>query len=357
MVVGAGLSGATFARLAHDDGHDVTVIDRRSHVAGNAYTEIRDEQLVHVYGPHIFHCNDDETWQFVNQFATFNRYTHTVKAKGADGKLYSLPFSLQTFNEIYGVTTPAEMRSRLKDVTTRHDGDNVESWCLSHIGHDAYELLVKNYTHKMWGKEPKRLPASVIKRLPLRYTFDTDYFSDRYQGIPRDGYTSLVENMLKGVTVRVQTPFKVDMIGNYDLIVYTGPVDELCDNVLGKLRYRCIEFEHFTTDTSQGCAQLNDCTERADHTRTTEHVLFDPKRSTTLETNMLWQTREFPTSSGDPAYPSTTVSDRKRHARYVNLVKKRYPKMLLLGRLATYRYLNMNQAIAQARKMYRELKL
>lgn len=353
LVVGAGFSGATVAQqlIERGDG-DVTVIDRRDHVAGNAHTPELDDQYVHWYGPHIFHTNDDDTWAYANRFARFRRYTHQVKAIGSDDRLYSLPFSLQTFHELFGVTDPDHARQLIRDQAAPFRGrpaDNVEDWCLQNIGPSLYNVLVAGYTRKMWNRDPKDLPASVIKRLPLRFDYNVDYFDDAHQGIPEHGYTAMVGNMLQGARVFLSANGGPELFGSYDRVYYTGPLDALCGYELGKLESRALRFDRYVTDKQQGCVQLNDCRAWQPHTRTTESWLFDPKQ----RPDRVWHVRETPDPQGEPAYPVNDDRNQTLHHEYKLLVKQRFPNVVPVGRMATFRYLDMHQAIAQALKAVR----
>ncbi|MCR4716641.1 MAG: NAD(P)-binding protein, partial [Lachnospiraceae bacterium] len=245
LIVGAGLYGATFARKVKESGKTVLVIDKRNQIAGNVYTEKIDDVIVHKYGAHIFHTNSDRAWNFVNQYATFNRFTNSPVAN-YKGELYSLPFNMYTFNKIWGVVTPEEARLKIeeqKNAAGISEPRNLEEQAISLVGTDIYEKLIKGYTMKQWGRPCNELPAFIIKRLPVRFTFDNNYFNAKYQGIPVGGYTKLVENILKGIEIRLSTDYladkeKYDKLA--DKIVYTGPIDAYFDYSLGALEYRSL---------------------------------------------------------------------------------------------------------------------
>ena len=281
LVVGAGLFGATFARQAVDTGKKVLVIDKRPNIAGNVYTEKVEGIHVHKYGAHIFHTNNTEVWNYVNRFATFNRFTNSPVAN-YKGELYSMPFNMYTFNKMWGVVTPEEAAAKIEEQKKEITGEpkNLEEQAISLVGRDIYEKLVKGYTEKQWGRDCKELPAFIIKRLPVRLTFDNNYFNALYQGIPTGGYTKLVENLLAGIEVQLEEDYlkdkaKWDAVA--DKVLYTGAIDAYFDFSLGNLEYRSVRFENEVLDIPnfQGNAAVNYTDRETPWTRIIEHKWFE----------------------------------------------------------------------------------
>ena len=282
LVVGAGLFGAVFAREAADAGKKVLVIDKRPNIAGNVYTEVIEKIHVHKYGAHIFHTNNKKVWDYVNRFAEFNRFTNSPVAN-YKGELYSLPFNMYTFNKMWGVVTPKEAAEKIEEQRLEAgitEPKNLEEQAISLVGKDIYEKLIKGYTMKQWGRECSELPAFIIKRLPVRLTFDNNYFNALYQGIPIGGYTKMVENMLDGIEVRLSTNY-FDNREEYDKlakkVVYTGPIDAYFDFSLGTLEYRSVRFENEVLDIPnyQGNAAVNYTDSETPYTRIIEHKWFE----------------------------------------------------------------------------------
>ena len=281
LIVGAGLYGAVFARQAADAGKKVLVIDKRSTIAGNVYTENVEGIHVHKYGAHIFHTNNKTVWEYVNRFAEFNRFTNAPVAN-YKGELYSLPFNMYTFNKMWGVVTPEEAAAKIEEQKKEagiSEPKNLEEQAISLVGRDIFEKLVKGYTEKQWGRDCKDLPAFIIKRLPVRYTFDNNYFNALYQGIPVGGYTKMVENMLDGIKVRLNTDYllhKEELNGLAEKVVYTGPIDAFFDYRLGALEYRSVRFENELLDKPnfQGNAAVNYTDRETPWTRSMEHKWF-----------------------------------------------------------------------------------
>ena len=357
LIVGAGLSGAVFARQAADAGKRVLVLEKRGHVAGNVYTEKIEGIEVHRYGAHIFHTNDARVWQYVQRFADFNRYTNSPVAN-YKGELYSLPFNMYTFNRMWGVNTPAEAAAEIerqrREAGIEHP-QNLEEQAISLVGRDIFEKLVKGYTEKQWGRDCRDLPAFIIKRLPVRLTFDNNYFDARYQGVPIGGYTAMIERMLEGIEVRVGTDYleeKAAFDSVADKVVYTGPIDAYFGHSLGALEYRCVRFEHeiLDMDNYQGNAVVNYTDRETPYTRIIEHKWFNFGRD--AEGNALPHTiisREYSREwkrGDDPYYP---VNDEKNSALY-----QRYrawadaeKNVIFCGRLAEYRYFDMDAVVAR----------
>lgn len=353
LLVGAGLSGAVIGRSLAEAGHDITIVEARDHVAGNCHTE-RDPDtgvMVHVYGPHIFHTDDAEVWKYVNSFENFLPYKNRVKTTSG-GQVYSLPINLHTINQFYGRTLrPDEAKAFIEEQadTTIEDPQTFEEQALRFVGPDLYEAFFKGYTIKQWGMSPTELPASILKRLPVRFNYDDNYFFHAFQGMPENGYTAMVERILDHpkITVHLNTTFTRDQAGDYDHVFYAGPLDGWFDYELGRLGYRTLDFERFTYDGDyQGCAVMNYGEEAVAHTRVTEHKHFSPWES--HEGSVLY--REFSRLAGPgdiPYYPIRQMDEKALLADYVALAE-RETGVTFVGRLGTYRYLDMDVTIREA---------
>mgnify|MGYP004566319009 FL=1 len=352
LIVGAGLFGAVFAREMTDAGKRCLVVDKRGHVAGNAHTETVEGIAVHRYGAHIFHTNDDAVWAYVNRFGRFNRFTNSPIANYR-GELYNLPFNMNTFHQMWGATTPAQAREEiLRQQQAVGDGEpqNLEEQAIRLVGRDIYEKLVKGYTQKQWGRPCTELPAFIIRRLPVRFTYDNNYFNARYQGIPEDGYTAVVERMLEGIEVRLDTDFlrqRQELSKLAETVVYTGPIDAYFDYRLGALEYRSLRFETevLDTDNYQGNAVVNYTDAETPYTRVIEHKHFtygtQPKTVITREYSAAWQPGD------EPYYPVNDQRNTELYRHYAALAEKE-PHTLFGGRLGAYRYYDMDQVIASA---------
>ncbi len=352
LIVGAGLYGAVCAREAVRAGKSVLVIDKRPHIAGNVYTETREDIHVHVYGAHIFHTNDRTVWNYVNQFAEFNRFTNSPVAN-FHGQLYSLPFNMYTFNKMWGVVTPQEAEAeiaRQRAAAGITEPKNLEEQAISLVGTDIYEKLVKGYTEKQWGRPCTELPAFIIKRLPVRLTFDNNYFNALYQGIPMGGYTKMVENMLSGIEVRLGVDYlanKTELDALADRVIYTGPIDAYFGYRLGNLEYRSVRFETELLDIPnfQGNAAVNYTDRETPWTRIIEHKWFEytgqPKTIISREYSSEWRPGD------EPYYP---VNDEKNSALYqqYKALANAEPKVIFGGRLGEYKYYDMDAVIAAA---------
>jgi UDP-galactopyranose mutase len=354
LIVGAGFYGATMAHQLHKAGHDVLVIDRRDHLAGNAFTRWSDEAGCHehVYGAHLFHTSNPVVWDFVRSFGEFNSYRHRIKAR-AYGRLYSFPINLMTINQVFEVDTPELARKVIaKDCVPCADPQNMEQHCLATIGKRLFYLFIDGYTRKQWGRFPRDLPASIIKRIPVRFTYNDDYFDDAYQGIPVDGYTKLVRNMLRGVRIELGRDFSADDVRQHDLVVYTGGVDEFFSYAHGKLGYRSLRFERAVMPVSdfQGTSVMNLCDDDTPATRIIEHSHF-----TGAMADKALLTFEHPASEGEPFYPILTPENDALLTHYRALAKEHFPNVVFGGRLGEYRYLDMHQVIACALAKSREL--
>lgn len=354
LIVGAGLFGATFARQMTDAGKKVLVIDKRSHIAGNAYTENIEGINVHKYGAHIFHTNNRFVFEYLSRFATFNRYTNSPIAN-YNGELYSLPFNMYTFNKMWGVVTPDEALMKIESQREEIAGEpsNLEEQAISLVGRDIYEKLIKGYTMKQWGRPCDELPAFIIKRLPVRLTFDNNYFNALFQGIPVGGYTGMVENMLDGIEVRLNTKYVPGEI-EAKKVVYTGPIDEYFDFELGHLQYRSLRFENEILDGNyQGNAVVNYTDSQTPWTRIIEHKWFEfgkdesgndiQKTVISREYSLEWKPGE------EPYYP---VNDEKNGRLFEAYKKKaRGEKNIIFGgRLGEYKYYDMDQVVETALK-------
>ncbi|RFZ75990.1 UDP-galactopyranose mutase [Lacrimispora amygdalina] len=357
LIVGAGLYGAVFAQKAKSTGKRVLVIDKRSNIAGNIYTENIEGINFHKYGAHIFHTNNTEVWNYINQFSSFNRFTNSPVAN-YKGELYSLPFNMYTFNKIWGVVSPCEALEMIEKQKEEITGEpcNLEEQAISLVGRDIYEKLIKGYTEKQWGRACKDLPAFIIKRLPVRFTFDNNYFNALYQGIPIGGYTKLVENLLDGIEVRLNQDYlinKAEYDALADKVIFTGAIDEYFDYCLGNLEYRSIRFENEILDTSnfQGNAVVNYTDMETPWTRIIEHKWFEfgkdeygndiPKTIISREYSTEWK-------PGDEAYyPVNDEKNSKLYQRYKELAEKE-KYVIFGGRLGEYKYYDMDAVIASA---------
>lgn len=353
LLVGAGLSGAVIARELAQAGHQCDVIDSRDHIAGNCHTQ-RDADsgvMVHVYGPHIFHTDDQGVWDYVTGFAEFVPFQNRVKST-AQGAVHSLPINLLTINQFFGTTLrPDEARQFLADKadTSITDPQSFEEQALRFVGRDLYEAFFKGYTEKQWGCSPRDLPASILKRLPVRFNYDDNYFFHRFQGMPRHGYTALVQAILDqpGVSVALNTPWRPDMAADYDHVFWSGALDGFFDYSLGRLGYRTLDFQRFDYDGDyQGCAVMNYGDREVPHTRITEHKHFAPWEE--HQKSVCY--REFSRAAGPddiPYYPIRLVDEMALLADYVRLAQDT-PGVTFVGRLGTYRYLDMDVTIREA---------
>ena len=354
LIVGAGLFGAVFAHEAALKGKKVKVIEKRNHIAGNIYTREEEGIQVHQYGAHIFHTSDKEIWDYVNQFAEFNRYTNSPVAN-YKGEIYNLPFNMNTFNKLWGVVTPAEAQAKIEEQRAILNGktpENLEEQAISLVGTDIYEKLIKDYTEKQWGKPTTELPAFIIRRLPVRLTYDNNYFNDTYQGIPIGGYTQIVEKMLDHENIDVE--INVDFFANkeqymkyFPKIVFTGMIDEFFDYKLGELEYRSLRFENETLDMEnyQGNAVVNYTDADTPYTRIIEHKHFEfgsqAKTIITKEHSKTWE------KGDEPYYPVNNDRNNHLYKSYKKLADEQ-GNVIFGGRLGHYRYYDMHQVIGAA---------
>ena len=352
LIVGAGLFGATFAQQMTERGKRCLVIDRRTHIAGNVYTEPIEGIDVHVYGAHIFHTSDEQVWQYVNRFATFNRYTNAPVAN-YKGKIYNLPFNMNTFYQMWGVITPAEAMAKIEEQRAAHavfEPQNLEEQAIQLVGTDLYERLVKGYTEKQWGRDCRELPPFIIKRLPVRFVYDNNYFNDRYQGIPMGGYTDMVARMLDGIEVRLGIDYFANreaLSALAETVVYTGAVDAYFACCYGPLAYRNVRFETEILDVAnyQGNAVINYTDRETPYTRIIEHkhFTFGTQKKTVISREYSVEWRE----GDEPYYP---VNDEKNGALYekYRALAEKEPNVIFGGRLGEYRYYDMDGVIASA---------
>lgn len=357
LIIGSGLFGSVFARQAADAGKKVIVIDRRPNIAGNVYTEKVEGINFHKYGAHIFHTNNTEVWNYVNRFATFNRFTNSPVAN-YKGELYSMPFNMYTFNKMWGVVTPEEAAAKIEEQKKEITGEpqNLEEQAISLVGRDIYEKLVKGYTEKQWGRDCKELPAFIIRRLPVRLTFDNNYFNALYQGIPIGGYTKLVENLLEGIEVRLNEDYLEDKEkwnAMAEKVVYTGAIDAYFDYALGNLEYRSVRFENEILDIPnfQGNAAVNYTDRETPWTRIIEHKWFEfgkdengndlPKTIISKEYSSEWKPGD------EPYYPVNDKKNGELYQKYKALAEKE-ENIIFGGRLGEYKYYDMDAVIASA---------
>ena len=355
LVVGAGLYGAVFAHEAKAAGENVLVIDKRGHIAGNVYTEKMEDINVHRYGAHIFHTNNKRVWEYVNRFAEFNRFTNSPVAN-YKGELYSLPFNMYTFNKMWGVVTPQEAADRIEQ-QKREAGitepKNLEEQAISLVGSDIYEKLLKGYTEKQWGRPCDQLPSFIIRRLPVRLTFDNNYFNALYQGIPMGGYTAMVANMLEGIEVKLGVDYlenKAELDAMADKVIYTGAIDAYFGYALGALEYRSVRFETEVLDIPnfQGNAAVNYTDAETPWTRIIEHKWFEfgtqPKTVISREYSSEWKPGD------EPYYPVNDEKNAALYAKYRELADKE-EKVIFGGRLGEYKYYDMDVVIDSALTM------
>lgn len=357
LVVGAGLFGAVFAHEAALRGKHVKVIEKRDHIAGNIYTKEVDGIQVHQYGAHIFHTSDKKIWEYVNQFAEFNRYTNSPVAN-YKGHMYNLPFNMNTFSELWGVRTPAEAQAKIQEQKDAAqligEPKNLEEQAISLIGTDIYEKLIKGYTEKQWGQKATDLPAFIIRRLPVRYTYDNNYFNDTYQGIPIGGYTQIVEKMLDHPEIDVETGVdffanKNQYLADFPKIIFTGMIDQYFNYQLGELEYRSLRFEteERDVDNYQGNAVINYTDAETPYTRIIEHKHFEFGKGDKGKTII---TREYPANwkrGDEPYYPVNNTRNNTLYKQYAELAKQE-GNVIFGGRLGQYRYYDMHQVIHAA---------
>lgn len=365
LIVGAGLFGSVFARQATDAGKKVLVIDKRSNIAGNVYTEDVEHIHVHKYGAHIFHTNNEDVWNYVTRFAEFNRFTNSPVAN-FKGELYSLPFNMYTFNKMWGVVTPQEAVQKIEEQRQNAgitEPKNLEEQAISLVGKDIYEKLIKGYTEKQWGRNCRELPSFIIKRIPVRFTFDNNYFNALYQGIPIGGYTKMVANMLDGIEIRLNTDYfenKHELNSLVNKVIYTGAIDAYFDYKLGALEYRSVRFETEVLDivNFQGNAAVNYTDVETPWTRIIEHKWFEfgkDDRGKEIQKTVISKEYSSEWQVGDePYYPVNDEKNEKLYENYKKLADDE-KKVVFGGRLGEYKYYDMDAVIAAALKLSKQI--
>ncbi|WP_044552861.1 UDP-galactopyranose mutase [Serratia liquefaciens] len=355
LIVGAGFSGAVIGRQLAEQGHLIQIIDSREHIAGNCYDarDAKTDVMVHTYGPHIFHTDNEQVWNFVNRYSTMMPYVNRVKAT-VGGQVFSLPINLHTINQFFRQTcSPAEAKALIAEKGDRSitEPQSFEEQALRFVGKELYEAFFKGYTIKQWGMSPAQLPASILKRLPIRFNYDDNYFNHKFQGMPKDGYTKMVEGILDhaNITVSLGVQFQPQDREQYDHVFYSGPLDAFYDFQFGRLGYRTLDFEKFSVEGDyQGCAVMNYCEQSVPYTRITEHKYFSPWEQ--HEGSVCYKEYSRACEENDiPYYPIRQVGEMSLLEKYVDLAEKENG-MTFIGRLGTYRYLDMDVTIAEALK-------
>jgi UDP-galactopyranose mutase len=354
LIVGAGFFGSICAYELNRQGYKVCVIDNRDHIGGNCYTSNRDGIHVHDYGPHIFHTPNEEVWKWINQFVQFNDFTLRPVAN-YKGEVYTLPFNMWTFSKIFDIVYPHEAKTKIaEEAKDIEEPTNFEQQAIKLVGKTVYEKLIKGYTEKQWRKDAKDLPKEIIQRLPVRFTYDNNYFNDKYQGIPIGGYTQIFEKLLKGIDVKLSTDFFTDLLPEYEKLIYTGPIDKFFDYKYGELEYKTTKFDHkkLDIDNFQGTAVMNYTDKDVPYTRTIEHKHFEKSNST-----YTWVSYEYPDPYDRTKEPYYPVNDLDNNTKY-NMYKKEaetLSNVFFGGRLAEYKYYDMHQVIASALNFVKKL--
>lgn len=356
LIVGSGLFGSVFAHEANKKGYKCLVIEKRDHIGGNIYTYEQDGINIHKYGAHIFHTSNKEAWEYINQFAEFNNFVNSPIAN-YKGEIYNMPFNMNTFSRMWNIKTPKEAEDIIsKQRSEITEINNLEDQAISLVGRDIYEKLIKGYTEKQWGRSCTELPPEIIKRLPVRYTYDNNYFNDRYQGIPIGGYTQIIEKLLDGIEVRLNTDFcknKDELSKLANKILYTGALDEYFDYSLGNLQYRSekFEIERIEEENYQGVAVVNYTEREIPYTRIIEHKHFEKSSSP-----VTYISKEYPVDykeTGEPYYPINDKANTELYSKYKELAKKD-DKLILGGRLALYSYFDMDKTIVAALELVKK---
>ena len=348
LIVGAGFFGSICAYELNKKGYKVLLIESRDHIGGNCYTENKDDINIHVYGPHIFHTSNEEVWDWINQFTKFNNFTLRPVAN-YKGQIYSLPFNMWTFSQLWNITHPDQAQRIIKEQSSHiTEPSNLEEQAIKLVGIDVYEKLIKGYTTKQWRKDPKDLPKEIIKRLPVRFTYDNNYFNDKYQGIPIGGYTQIFEKLLNGIEVRLGVDYFKDELPKHNKAIYTGPIDRFFNYKFGELEYKTTKFKHkkINDDNYQGIAMMNYTDVDVKFTRVIEHKHFENSNSPST-----WVTWEYPTeykaSETEPYYPVNDNENNIKYQKYKELINQE-KNIMFGGRLAEYKYYDMHQVIESA---------
>jgi UDP-galactopyranose mutase len=355
LIVGSGFFGSICARELTNAGYKCLVIDKRDHIGGNCYTEDKDGINIHTYGPHIFHTSNEEVWEWINQYVKFNNYVNTPVANYKN-EIYSLPFNMWTFNKLWNIQYPHEAKSIIKKQSEHIcDPTNLEEQAIKLVGIDVYEKLIKGYTAKQWRKDPKELPKEIIKRLPVRFTYNNNYFNDKYQGIPIGGYTQIFEKLLDGIDVKLGVDYFKDNLPEYSKVIYTGPIDKFYNYQFGELEYKTTKFEHFKYEVEnfQGSAIVNYTDIETHYTRIIEHKHFEFG-----DQPHTWITFEYPTkykpNKTEPMYPVNDLENNTKYQKYKELADNE-KNIIFGGRLAEYKYYDMHQIIESALKCVNEI--
>lgn len=355
LIVGSGFFGSICAYELNKKGFKVCVIENRNHIAGNCYTSDRDGINVHDYGPHIFHTSNEEVWKWINQFVEFNNFRLSVVAN-YKGELYSLPFNMWTFSQLWEITTPQEAKEMIERTSNNIiNPNNLEEQAIKSVGKDVYEKLIKDYAEKQWRKPCNELPKEIIQRLPVRFTYDNSYFNDKYQGIPIGGYTQIFEKLLDGIDVRLNTDYFNDELPEHNKVIYTGPIDKFYDYKFGELEYKTTKFEHkkLDIDNFQACAVMSFTDNETPYTRIIEHKHFEFGNTDTT-----WITYEYPieynAKTTEPYYPVNDLENNHKYNLYKSLADSE-KNIIFGGRLAEYKYYDMHQVIASALKKINEI--
>lgn len=355
LIVGAGLTGSVIAEQLTKKNKKCMIVDKRSHIAGNCYTKEEKDIDVHVYGCHLFHTNKKEIWDYLNQFTEFNNYKHTGKVN-FNNRVFSFPINLMTMRQLWGINTPQEAENKIKKIQVPiQNPKNMEEWCLSQIGKELYEIFIKEYSTKQWGKHPSLLPASIVKRIPFRLDYNEDYFHNSlYQGVPKKGYTNLVSNIIGDVKVELEVDFfKIDWKKYAKKLVFCGCIDQFFNYTFGKLDYRSLRWDNEVHKGSyQGCGVMNYTGLEVDYTRIIEHKYFNNKNQ-----NDTIISKEYPMpfiDTNEPYYPINDLKNNSIYAKYNKLVKQ-YPDVLITGRLGKYKYIDIDDCISIALKQSEKL--
>lgn len=349
LIVGAGFYGAICAYELNKKGYSICVIDKRDHIGGNCYTEQKDGINIHKYGPHIFHTSNKEVWDWINQFANFNNFSLRPVAN-YKGEIYSLPFNMWTFSKMWGITHPEEAKSIIKEQGSHiNEPRNLEEQAIKLVGSDVYMKLIKGYTEKQWRKVATELPKEIIERLPVRYTYDNNYFNDTYQGIPIGGYTQIFKKLLKGIDVRLGVDYFESQLPEHNNVIYTGPIDRYFKYQYGELEYKSVDFHtvKVNKENFQGTAMMNFTEKEVEHTRIVEHKHFEPS----IQSDVTWITYEYPieyeANKVDAYYPVNDKENTAKHNKY-KLLADNLDNVYFGGRLAEYKYYDMHKVIESA---------